>query len=126
MPVTVEHKKLVKLDAYLKGLTRRNDYKLLEKYGQAGVRALSDATPKDTGKTAESWSYKITKIQNGQYRLEWFNENRKDGVPIALVIYYGHVTKGGGFIEGVDYINPALEPIIKQMANEAWEEVRKR
>lgn len=126
MPVTVEHKKLVKLDTYLKGLTRRNDYKLLEKYGQAGVRALSDATPKDTGKTAESWSYKITKIQNGQYRLEWFNENRKDGVPIALVIYYGHVTKGGGFIEGVDYINPALEPIIKQMANEAWEEVRRR
>lgn len=126
MPVVIKTNKLVKLDAYLKNMSKLNVYKILEKYGQAGVRALTDATPRDTGTTAESWRYVIKQFQNGSYKIEWINDNRKDGVPIALVIYYGHVTKGGGYVEGVDYINPALQPIFKKLANEAWEEVRKR
>ena len=93
---------------------------VLEKYGQRGVEALSRMTPVDTGKTASSWSYEI--LQNGTgYEVVWTNSNINKGVNIALILQYGHGTRNGGWVEGIDYINPALRSIFKNMADEAWE-----
>lgn len=96
----------------------------LAKYGQLGVDALASATPKDTGKTANSWSYEITKDQ-GKYTIYWKNTNINDGIPIAITIQYGHGTRNGGYVQGRDYINPALQPIFDQIAEDAWNEVRR-
>lgn len=96
----------------------------LAKYGQLGVDALASATPKDTGKTANSWSYEITKDQ-GKYTIYWKNTNINDGIPIAIIIQYGHGTRNGGYVQGRDYINPALQPIFDQIAEDAWNEVRR-
>lgn len=94
-----------------------------DKYGRAGVEALESATPRDTGKTAASWSYEITH-KNGSTIITFKNSNTTNyGVPIAILIQYGHGTKNGGFVEGIDYINPALRPIFEEMANDAWKEV---
>lgn len=98
--------------------------KNLSKYGQLGVDALSSATPKDTGKTANSWSYEITK-EEGKYTIYWKNTNIHDGVPIAIILQYGHGTRNGGYVKGRDYINPALRPIFDQIAEDAWNEVRR-
>lgn len=96
--------------------------KALEEYGRKGVAALSAATPVDTGKTASSWEYEIETTPNG-YSIYWTNTNIKDHVNIALIIQYGHGLKNGGWVEGRDYINPALQPIFDEMANAAWKEV---
>lgn len=97
---------------------------VLEKYGQKGVEALSLATPKDTGKTAASWSYEV--IQNdGEIDVVWKNSNINRGVNIALILQYGHGTRNGGYVQGIDYINPALRSIFKNMADEAWEVIVK-
>lgn len=97
---------------------------ILEKYGKRGVEALRDATPKNTGKTAESWSYDVTKDEKGQYQIVWYNSNKNNGVNIAILLQYGHATRNGGFVKGTDYINPAIEKVFNRMANEAWEEVK--
>lgn len=99
------------------------DYKsVLDRYGQQGVIALSLATPVDSGTTANSWSYNI--IQKGTtYSINWYNSNVVDGVSIAILIQYGHGTNNGGYVQGRDYINPAIQPIFEKMANEAWKEV---
>lgn len=104
----------------------RNVIKLgmLDKYGRAGVAALSSATPVDTGLTAQSWIYEI-KRQNGSVSLVFHNKNLNKGVPIAIVLQYGHATRNGGWVEGRDYINPAIQPIFDKLAKEAWEEVKK-
>lgn len=96
---------------------------ILRKYGQAGVDALTSATPKKTGVTAESWSYEIVPTKRG-YSIFWNNSNVQDGVNIALIIQYGHGTGTGGYVQGIDYVNPALRPIFTAMANDAWEEVK--
>lgn len=99
----------------------------MKNIGEEGVKALKEATPKDTGLTSESWYYEVKQIQNGGtniIRLSFMNSNRKDGVPIALVIQYGHGTRGGGYVEGIDYINPALKPIFEKLANNAWKELK--
>lgn len=96
----------------------------LAKYGQLGVDTLASATPKDTGKTANLWSYEITK-ENGKYTIYWKNANINDGVPIAIILQYGHGTRNGGYVQGRDYINPALRPIFDQIAEDAWNEVRR-
>lgn len=95
----------------------------LKKYAQRGVEALSKATPVDTGKTASSWSYEIAVTREG-YTIYWDNGNVNRGISIALLLQYGHGTRNGGFVEGRDYINPALRPIFDQMADEAWQEVK--
>lgn len=95
---------------------------LLEKYGEEGVKALQSTTPKDTGLTANSWFYDIT-VEKDRITLSWNNSNIKDGVPIAVLIQYGHGTGTGGYVDGVDYINPALHPIFKDIADSAWKEV---
>ena len=109
----------------LKNLSIFSTYKLmgiLEKYGEEGVRALQSTTPKDTGLTASSWSYDI-KVEKDLITLSWNNSNINDGVPVAVLIQYGHGTGTGGYVEGVDYINPAMHPIFKNIADSAWKEV---
>lgn len=96
----------------------------LDKYGRAGVAALASATPVDTGLTAASWSYEIEN-RNGVARIIFKNSNIQNGVPIAIILQYGHGTGTGGWVEGRDYINPAIQPIFDQIANDAWREVTK-
>ena len=94
----------------------------LNKYGRQGVAALASATPVDTGKTASSWSYKIEN-NNGSVSISFENSNIQDGVPIAIILQYGHGTRNGGWVEGYDYINPAVRPIFDELAKAAWKEV---
>lgn len=96
---------------------------LLDQYGKEGVEALARATPKDTGKTAVSWSYTVHKSDE-RITITWSNSNIVDGVPIAVILQYGHGTRNGGYVEGVDYINPAMRPIFERIAQRAWGEVR--
>lgn len=97
----------------------------LDEYGRRGVEALEQATPKRTGLTAGSWKYKITKNSNG-VRVEWYNTNMaRDTISVAMLLQYGHATKNGGWVEGIDYINPAIGPIFEEMSQKAWEEVKK-
>lgn len=96
---------------------------LLDQYGKEGVEALARATPKDTGKTAASWSYAVHK-SDGRITITWSNSNIVDGVPIAVILQYGHGTRNGGYVEGVDYINSAMRPIFERIAQRAWGEVR--
>ena len=94
----------------------------LDSYGEKGVEALRNATPKDTGLTANSWSYKIEK-SNNNITISFENSNINDGVPIAIILQYGHGTRNGGWVEGYDYINPAIRPIFDELAKAAWKEV---
>ena len=96
----------------------------LDKYGQEGVDALSSATPMETGNTANSWSYEITRSKDS-VRIAFLNSNIQNGVPIAVVLQYGHATATGGWVEGRDYINPAIQPIFDSIAENAWREVTK-
>lgn len=95
---------------------------ILEKYAQKGVDALSAATPKDTGLTARSWHYKVASVR-GTYTISWYNSNVVDGVPIAIVLHYGHATRNGGYVQGRNYIEPAIRPIFDNFVVEAWREV---
>ena len=112
------------LSSFLEKTKEKLNLGLLDKYGREGVAALQAATPKDTGKTSESWYYKIER-KNGSVSLTFHNSNQKKGVPIAIILQYGHATGNGGYVEGVDYINPALRPIFDKIAEEAWKEVKK-
>lgn len=104
----------------------RIDYKLiLAKYGKKGVKALSDATPIDSGVTADSWKYDIEETASG-LSIVWSNENLNDGVNIAILLQYGHGTRNGGYVVGRDYINPAIQPIFDEMANAVWKELISR
>jgi hypothetical protein len=94
----------------------------LDKYGQMGVDALKQATPRRTGKTAESWDYEIV-TENNKVSIYWVNNNIQNGVNIAVILQYGHGTKSGRYVEGIDYINPAMKPIFEEIADKAWKEV---
>lgn len=96
----------------------------LDKYGREGVAALASATPVDSGLTANSWYYKI-KRSNGSVSIEFCNSNVQNGVPVAIILQYGHGTGTGGWVEGRDYINPAIQPIFDKIAQNAWKEVTK-
>lgn len=101
---------------------RASFFSSLDELAQAGVDALSRATPVDSGLTAQSWGYEIRNEQ-GKVSIFWKNSNQNQGVPIAVIIQYGHGTGSGGYVEGVDYINPALKPIFEQIAGKVWKEV---
>lgn len=118
----------------VKGNTRktesflRREHKLplesLEYFGQRGVEALMAATPIRTGTTALSWSYEIVEDEiDNTVSIVFKNSNVSEGFPVALLIQYGHGTKSGTYVQGIDYINPALEPIFDDMAKKAWAEV---
>lgn len=96
----------------------------LDRYGREGVAALSSATPIDSGLTASSWYYKIER-GNGSISISFHNSNIQNGVPIAIILQYGHGTRNGGWVEGRDYINPAIQPLFDKIADNAWKEVRK-
>lgn len=95
---------------------------ILEKNGQRGVNALSAATPKESGKTSGAWAYEINETGGG-YSITWTNSNINDGVNIAVILQYGHGTGTGGYVEGRDYINPALQPVFDDIAESIWREV---
>lgn len=94
----------------------------LTKYAEAGVEALASATPKESGETASSWSYEIERTGDG-YSIFWSNSHINQGVNIAVILQYGHGTGTGGYVEGIDYINPAIRPIFEEIADAAWKEV---
>lgn len=96
----------------------------LDRYGREGVAALASATPVDSGLTASSWYYEIARTKEG-VSISFKNSNINKGVPIAIILQYGHATRNGGWVEGRDYINPAIQPIFDRLANDAWKEVRK-
>lgn len=95
---------------------------LLDKYGMAGVSALASATPTDSGKTANAWYYEIENKKN-QVRINFLNSNINQGVPIAIILQYGHGTGTGGWVQGRDYINPAIQPIFDRILQDIWKEV---
>lgn len=109
---------------YLDKVKTAVDLKILDKYGRAGVAALSSATPIDSGVTASSWTYKIVRTDS-TIELIFDNTNVVDHVNIAVILQYGHGTRNGGWVQGRDYINPAIQPIFNQLAEEAWREVTK-
>jgi len=120
-----QHGDFSKTEAFLNRMKHPFYYGMLHRYGKQGVEALRDATPRDTGKTAESWSYEIR--QNGsRIQIIWKNSNLAEaGMPVAVLIQYGHATRNGGYVQGIDYINPALRPIFEEMADSIWKEVIK-
>lgn len=109
---------------FLGQLKRGINTRALEKYGEEGVAALAAATPVDTGKTADSWYYEIHK-ERGSVSISFHNSNIQNGVPVAILLQYGHGTNNGGWVQGRDYINPAIQPIFDKIANNAWKEVTK-
>lgn len=113
-----------KITGYLERLKETTQSGILDQYGRKGVEALMSATPVDTGKTAESWYYTI-EHKNSSVSLVFHNSNIVNGVPIAIILQYGHGTGTGGWVQGRDYINPALQPIFDKLAEEVWKEVTK-
>jgi len=109
-------------EKFLKRATKINYRQILESYGREGVNALASATPVDSGVTASSWDYEVT-IGKGSYSIAWTNSNVRDGVPIAIILQYGHGTGTGGYVQGRDYINPAIKPIFDKIAKSVWREV---
>ena len=96
----------------------------LDRFGREGVAALASATPVESGLTASSWYYEITYTKSGA-KIAFYNSNIQNGVPIAIILQYGHGTGTGGWVEGRDYINPAIQPIFDRIVDEAWREVRR-
>lgn len=113
-----------KITKYFEKLKRATIKQVLEKYGKEGVAALASATPVKTGLTAKSWYYQI-EYKNGAAAITFLNSNIQNGVPIAIILQYGHGTGTGGWVQGRDYINPAIQPLFDKIANEAWREVTK-
>ena len=111
-----------KTTRFLNFLYRKEFLRHLNQYGQEGVNALAAATPIDSGKTASSWSYEIETKLN-RVTITWTNSNIVDGVPIAIILNYGHATGNGGYVQGRDYIDPAIRPVFDNIADSVWREV---
>ena len=113
-----------KASRYLERLKEAAKLGVLDKYGREGVAALASATPTETGLTASSWTYEIER-QGSSVSIVYKNSNINKGVPIAVILQYGHGTGTGGWVQGRDYINPAIQPVFDRIADEAWKEVTK-
>lgn len=111
-----------KTEAFLQKALKVDVRAILESCGRDGVQALSAATPKDTGKASTSWYYRVEKTRGG-WKITWFNSDVEDGYPVAVMLQYGHGTGTGGYVQGVDYINPALKPIFEKITDRAWKAV---
>ena len=110
-----------KTEKFMKNARTKKLMSILKQYGEEGVAALMVATPLDTGRTASTWRYEI-KVENNCIRLVFHNDNIQNGVPIAIILQYGHGTGTGGWVEGRDYINPAIQPVFDKIAKSAWKE----
>jgi len=110
------------IESFLKNASKRNILSLLEGYGSQGVAALSVATPADSGLTAASWNFEVEEVK-GSYTITWTNSNVVNGVPIAIILQYGHGTGTGGYVEGRDYINPVMKPIFDKIEADVWKAV---
>lgn len=111
-----------KTTKFLSKMATGDIYKVLDHAGAAGVDALSSATPIDSGLTASSWTYEVV-IKGTWHSIVWHNTNVNDGIPVAILIQYGHGTGTGGWVEGYDYINPAIRHVFDQIANDVWKQV---
>ena len=114
----------VRTTRYLQRVKRAVDLRNLDQYGKEGVAALASATPIDTGETSGSWYYEITRTPTG-VKISFNNANIQNGVPIAIILQYGHGTRNGGWVQGRDYINPSIQPIFDKITSDAWREVTK-
>ena len=119
-----QHGDFSKTDNFLKSLKQQRMYDAIERYAQKGVEALAAATPVESGLTASSWYYYIKRTAT-EVTIEYCNSNIQNGVPIAVILQYGHGTGTGGYVKGVDYINPALQPVFEETLNNVWREVTK-
>lgn len=123
--IEVRHKgDFTKLTTYLEKAKRSAKVKDLERFGKEGVAALASATPVDSGLTASSWYYEIER-KGKSAKITFNNSNIQNGVPIAIILQYGHGTRNGGWVEGRDYINPAIQPLFDKLVSDAWREVTK-
>lgn len=123
--ITIKHKGDFKnTERFFKNSRNLRIEDILNKYGQVGVTALAAATPSETGLTAASWSYEI-EVGSKSSSIYWTNSNENQGVNIAVILQYGHGTGTGGYVSGRDYINPTIQPIFDEIADEAWKEVTK-
>ena len=113
-----------RLSSYLEKAKEFANLGVLDRYGREGVAALASATPRDSGLTASSWRYEIVRSK-GSVSVRFLNSNIQNGVPIAIILQYGHGTGTGGWVQGRDYINPAIQPIFDRLANDVWREVTK-
>lgn len=111
-----------KTESFFQKMLNQDYLSALDRYGKEGVRILSRATPVDTGTTASSWSYDIEKTKDG-ITISWYNSNVNDGVNVALILQYGHGTGSGGYVEGIDYINPAMRPLMDKISKDGWKGV---
>ena len=111
-----------KTEKFLNSISKKLYYRNLQRYAEQGVAALASATPIDSGTTANSWDYEIRQTKNS-VSIYWTNSNVNKGVPIAVIIQYGHGTRNGGYVQGRDYINPAMRPIFDKIAENVWKEV---
>jgi hypothetical protein len=109
-------------ERFLKNVAKDSFFANLDSYGKAGVQALADNTPRDSGETAQSWGYKVIRSRTNP-GIEWYNTNVNDGTSVAILIQYGHATKSGGYISGRDYINPVIRPIFDKIAADIWKKV---
>lgn len=114
--------KFTKTERYLKKLRGKDFTRILSKYGEIGVAALTESTPVDSGETARSWGY-IISHEDGQISIAWTNSHFNKGVQIAVILQYGHGTGSGGYFKGRDYINPTMRPVFDKIAEEAWKEI---
>ncbi len=123
MKIEFKHKgDFNKTTKYLKKMMKALEKGVFDKYGKLGVAELEMNTPIDTGVTASSWSYLIEQTDES-VQLQFYNDNVNDNVNIALILQYGHGTGTGGYVEGIDYINPALKPVFEAMVADIWKEV---
>lgn len=109
---------------FLQRMKKREQFRVLEKYGSIGVNALKAATPVDEGETAAGWYYEIIQ-RPGYFSLQWLNSHKAGDIPVAILIQYGHGTGTGGYVQGRDFINPAMRPIFDRIAADMWREVTK-
>lgn len=125
MGVKVKHRGGFKnIERYLRKNRRKNLAPILEAYGRKGVEALSSLTPKDSGEAANAWYYEVRKTRKG-YFLSWNNSKIVGDIPLVILLQYGHGTRGGAYVQGRDFINPALRSVVEQLSNELWKEVSK-
>ena len=120
MPVTFQVTgSFQRMQAFLQNAAKLNIPAILQKYGQEGVAALQLHTPVDSGLAAESWDY-VVESKGGTYTIVWTNSDVESGFPVAIMLQYGYGTGTGGYVQGRDYINPAMQPIFDKIANEVW------